>query len=155
MLHGLIKTNVQTMGDLPSPHDRRSEIECENFRETVYPPLTALIEGGSGWAHPMDDLVKSIKNPPLGSLRERRRDRRKAHFIEAKFLVENRWHKGAIRNISDGGAYISSSGGERFVPGEDIFLVAQIKGLYGGVRAKIAWVGLKSMGVTFQTGKSF
>ena len=87
--------------------------------------------------HPMDDLFKSIKNPPLGSLRERRRDRRKARFIEANFLVENRWHKGAIRNISDGGAYILSSGAERFVPGEDIFLVAQIKGLYGGVRAKI------------------
>ena len=48
MLRWLSKTNVQTMEDLPSPHDRRSGIECENLRETVYPPLTALIEGGSG-----------------------------------------------------------------------------------------------------------
>jgi hypothetical protein len=102
----------------------------------------------------MDDLVKSIKDPSLGSLKEKRRDRRTACFIEANYLVQTRWHKGAIRNISDGGAHISSISGGRFFPGEDIFLVAQIKSLHGRVRGRIVWVGLKSMGIEFHTGRS-
>lgn len=155
MLHTLIQKDVQTIGDLPSPYDRRSGTECENLRETVYPSsITAPIEGGTECAHPLDDPDKSINIPLSESFRERRSDRRKSRFIEAKFRVQNRWHKGAIRNISDGGAYISSIRGERFLLGEEIFLFAQIKGLYGGARAKISWVGLNSMGVTFQTERS-
>jgi hypothetical protein len=99
----------------------------------------------------MDDLVKSVKKPSPGSLKERRRHPRKVCNIEVNYMAQGHWHKGSIRNISDGGAYISSIRGERFFPSEPIFLVARISGLRGQVRGKIAWVGLQGMGVEFQT----
>ena len=68
-------------------------------------------------------------------------------------MAQGHWHKGSIRNISDGGAYISSMRGERLFPSDYIFLVARIEVLRGRVRGKIAWVGLQGMGVEFETGE--
>lgn len=65
-------------------------------------------------------------------------------------MVQGRWHRGSIRNISDGGAYISSFRGEQFSPSEEIFLVARIRVLREQLRGKIAWVGPHGMGVEFQ-----
>jgi len=103
--------------------------------------------------YPMDDLLNSIKNPALGSREERRRHPRKVCNIEANYMAQGHWHKGSIRNISDGGAYISSMRGERFFPSDYIFLVARIEVMRGRVRGKIAWVGLQGMGVEFETGE--
>ena len=99
----------------------------------------------------MDDLLNSIKNPALGSRQERRKYNRKACSIKANYMVQGRWHRGSIQNISDGGAYISSIRGEQFSPSEEIFLFARIKVLRQELRGKIAWVGPHGMGVEFQT----
>jgi hypothetical protein len=99
----------------------------------------------------MDRLLKSNKNPSLASSQERRKHSREARSIKANYLVRGLWHKGSIQNISEGGAYIGTSEGRTFSPGEEIFLVARIKFLREQVRGKIAWVGPQGMGVKFQT----
>jgi hypothetical protein len=99
----------------------------------------------------MDDLFESFDKPHLGSSQERRKHPRKACFIEANYMVQGRWYKGSLQNISEGGAYISSNTGERFFPGEEIFLVARITGLRDQLRGKILWTDLLGMGVEFQT----
>jgi len=99
----------------------------------------------------MDDGFRPIKKSHLESWQDRRKHPRKTCCIEANYMVEGRWYRGSIRNISKGGAYILSTRGQRFFPGEDIFLIARIKGLRGRVRAKIAWVGLQSIGIELQT----
>jgi hypothetical protein len=101
--------------------------------------------------YPMDDLLNSIKNPALGSRQERRKNNRKACSIEANYMTLGRWHKGSIKNISDGGAYITSIRGEQFSPNEKVFLVARIRVLREQLRGKIAWVGAHGIGVEFQT----
>jgi hypothetical protein len=99
----------------------------------------------------MDDLFESFDKPRLGSSRERRKHLRKACFIEANYMVQGRWYKGSLQNISEGGAYISSIRGERFLPGEKIFLVARITVLRDQLRGKIAWTGPLGMGIEFQS----
>jgi hypothetical protein len=99
--------------------------------------------------HPMDHLLNSNKNPALASGQERRKHPRKDCSVEANYMVQGRWHRGSIRNISDSGAYISSFRGERFSPSEEIFLVARIRVLRDQLRGKIAWVGPDGMGVEF------
>jgi PilZ domain len=101
----------------------------------------------------MDDLLESFKKPPQGSLRERRRHPRKVCNIKANYMAQGHWHKGCIRNISDGGAYISSIRGKQLSPSEEIFLVAKIRVLRHQLRGKIAWVGPHVMGVEFQTAE--
>ena len=100
--------------------------------------------------YPMDDLLESFKKPPLGSLQERRKHSRKGCSIKANYMVKGSWHRGSIQNVSDGGAYISSIRGEKFSPGEEIFLVARIRVLREQLRGKIAWVGRNGIGVEFQ-----
>ena len=99
----------------------------------------------------MDDLLESFKKPLLGSLQERRRHNRKVCSIEANYMTLGRWHKGSIKNISDGGAYITSIRGEQFSLNEKVFLVARIRVLREQLRGKIAWVGAHGIGVEFQT----
>ena len=99
--------------------------------------------------HPMDHLLNPNKNTALASRKERRKHPRKDCSVEANYMVQGRWHRGSIRNISDGGAYISSFRGEQFSPSEEIFLVARIRVLRDQLRAKIAWVGPHGMGVEF------
>jgi len=99
----------------------------------------------------MDDLLESFKKPLLGSLQERRRHNRKVCSIEANYMTLGRWHKGSIKNISDGGAYITSNRGEQFSANEKVFLVARIRVLREQLRGKIAWVGAHGIGVEFQT----
>ena len=57
---------------------------------------------------PMDDFFDLLKKNHLGSVQERRKWNRKPCSIEANYMVQGRWHRGSIQNISDGGAYISS-----------------------------------------------
>jgi hypothetical protein len=101
--------------------------------------------------HPMKHLLKSNKNPSVASQQERRKHPRQARSIETNYQVEGRWHKGSIRNLSQGGAYIRTFQGRALSPGEDIFLIARIRVLREQFRGKIAWVGPQGMGVEFQT----
>jgi len=98
----------------------------------------------------MDYLLNSNKNPALASHEEKRKHPREECFIEANYLTRDRWYRGSIQNISDGGAYIRSFHGRTFSPGEDIFLIAQIRVLREQLRGKIAWVDPYGMGVEFQ-----
>jgi hypothetical protein len=104
---------------------------------------------------PMDRHLKSKKNPSLSSSQERRKHPREARSIKANYLVKGHWHKGSIQNISEGGAYIGTSAGRTFSPGEGIFMVAKITFLREQVRGKIAWVGPYGMGVEFQRTEGF
>jgi hypothetical protein len=85
-----------------------------------------------------------------GSKRERRQHPRKSCFIESGFMARNLWHRGCIRDISAGGAYVQTSKSSAFPPGEDVFLIARITVLREQFRGKIAWVGIHGMGVKFQ-----
>jgi len=97
----------------------------------------------------MHDTFDSIEKPPLGKFQERRKSNRMACSIKANYMVQGRWHRGSIQNISDGGAYILSFQDKTFSPGEDIFLVAQIRVLREQLRGKVAWVEPYGMGVEF------
>jgi hypothetical protein len=97
----------------------------------------------------MENLIESIKKLPLRSTQERRGHPRNDCFIEAYFMMQGCGYKGLIQNISEGGAYISIKG-EKFLPGEEILLVAQISSLRDQLRGKIVWVGSNGMGVEFQ-----
>lgn len=99
----------------------------------------------------MNDVFELIKQPRLEALQERRKHNRKACSIKADYMVQGRWHRGSIQNISEGGAYIRRFDSRTFSPGEGIFLVAQIRVLREQLRGKIAWVGPHGMGVEFQT----
>ena len=98
----------------------------------------------------MDDLLNSNKNTDLASRQQRRKHPREDCLIEANYMVQGRWHRGSIQNVSDGGAYISSIRGEQFSPDEEVFLVARIRVLREQLRAKIAWVSPNGIGVEFQ-----
>ena len=65
-------------------------------------------------------------------------------------MVQNRWYRGCIQDISAGGAYVEAMESRVFSPGEHILLVARIRVLREQLRGKIAWVGLYGMGVKFQ-----
>ena len=98
----------------------------------------------------MDRHLVSKKNPSQSSSQERRKHIREARSIKANYLVKGHWHKGSIQNISEGGAYIGTSEGRTFSPGEGIFMVAKITFVREQVWGKIAWVGPHGMGVEFQ-----
>jgi hypothetical protein len=102
------------------------------------------------WGHPMDYLLNSNDNPDLAPGQERRKHPRKTCAIEGNFRAQGSWHKGSIRNLSQGGAYIRTFQGRALSPGEDIFLIARIRVLREQFRGKIAWVGPQGMGVEFQ-----
>jgi len=101
--------------------------------------------------HPMDHLLNSNKNPSLASLQERRKHPRDDCFIDMNYMARNRWYRGSIQNISEGGAYIRAFQRRALSPGESIFVVAKMKVLREQLRGKIAWVGPHGMGIEFQT----
>jgi hypothetical protein len=98
----------------------------------------------------MENLIESFKKYHFRSRQERRQHPRNVCFIEAYYMVQGRGYKGSIQNISEGGAYIRSIKGEKFFPGEEIFLVPGTRLLCDQLRGKIAWVGSNSIGVEFQ-----
>jgi Tfp pilus assembly protein PilZ len=96
----------------------------------------------------MENLFKSLKKLRPGSWQERRKHPRKACFIELDYMVQERWYKGSIQDISEGGAYVRS--GRRLPPGENILLVIPLKILGDQLRGRIVWVQPHGMGVEFQ-----
>jgi hypothetical protein len=97
----------------------------------------------------MENLIDSIEMRDVRSTQERRRHSRNDCFIEAYCMVQGRGYKGSIQNISEGGAYLSIRG-EKFLPGEEIFLVARDGLQADQLMSKIVWVGSKGIGVDFQ-----
>jgi len=94
----------------------------------------------------LSDFPKNIRPRARG---DRRRYPREACLIESGYMVQDRWYRGHIQDISAGGAYLRSSESRAFSPGEEISLIARIKVLREHLRGKIAWVGLYGMGVQF------
>jgi len=101
----------------------------------------------------MDYLLNSDNNPPMASQQERRKHPREDCSINANYIVQGRWHRGSIQNISEGGAYVLTFEDKTFSRGEGIFLVARIRFLREQLRGKIAWVDPYGMGVEFQTAE--
>lgn len=97
--------------------------------------------------HPLNSRSS---NPSLVSPQERRKHPRQAHSIKANYMVNGRWHKGSIQNLSEGGAYIGTIESRTFSSGEAIFLVARIRLLRDQIRGKIAWIGPDGMGIEFK-----
>jgi PilZ domain len=99
----------------------------------------------------MHDAFEFNEKPSLKSSKERRKNNRRACSIEANYMVQGRWNRGSIQNISNGGAYIRTFRSRTFSPGEGVFLVARIRVLREQLRGKIVWVGPNGMGVEFQS----
>jgi hypothetical protein len=97
----------------------------------------------------MHDAFEFIEKPPRETSHERRKNNRRVCSIEANYIVQGRWHRGFIQNISQGGAYIRTFEDKTFSPGEGIFLVARIRVLREQLRGKIAWAGPFGIGVEF------
>jgi hypothetical protein len=85
------------------------------------------------------------------SKRERRKHPRRTCSMEAYYMVQGHWYKGSIKDISKGGVYLRSIQAGKFSPGEDIFLVFQLRVLREQRRSKIIRVGSRGIGVEFQT----
>ena len=102
----------------------------------------------------MLDVFKWLKKNPRGSLQERRKYNRKPCSIEANFEVKGRWHRGSIRDMSEGGAYIRTFPCGSFSSGESIFLIAGGRVLREQLRGRIAWKDAYGMGVEFQNEES-
>jgi Tfp pilus assembly protein PilZ len=96
----------------------------------------------------MDDLSKFFKKLRARSTQERRKHPRKACFIELDYMVQERWYKGAMQDISEGGAYVRT--GRRLSPGENILLVIPLKIMGDQLRGRIVWAQTHGMGVEFQ-----
>jgi hypothetical protein len=101
----------------------------------------------------MDYLLNSNDNPPIASQQERRKHPREDCSINANYMVQGRWHRGFIQNISEGGAYVLTFEDKVSSPGEGIFLIARIRFLREQLEGKIAWVDPYGMGVEFQTAE--
>ena len=101
----------------------------------------------------MDYLLNSNDNPPIASQQERRKHPREDCSINANYMVQGRWHRGFIQNISEGGAYVLTFEDKVSSPGEWIFLIARIRFLREQLKGKIAWVDPYGMGVEFQTAE--
>jgi hypothetical protein len=114
-------------------------------RKKLLKYLKALEASG----YPLDDLSRFPEK--LRSRRERRQHPRETCSIETGYMVQNRWYRGCIQDISAGGAYVQAMQSKAFCPGEDISLVARIRVLREQLKGKIAWVGLYGMGVKLQT----
>jgi hypothetical protein len=98
----------------------------------------------------MNDLYKLLERLHIGPKKDRRLHPRETCFIETGCMVQNRWYRGFIKNISAGGVYVQAMESRIFSPGEDILLVAKIRVLREQLRGKIVWVGLYGMGVKLQ-----
>ena len=101
----------------------------------------------------MDYLLNSNDNPPIASQQERRKHPREDCSINANYMVQGRWHRGFIQNISEGGAYVLTFEDKVSSPGEGIFLVARIRFLREQLRGKVAWMDSYGMGVEFQAAE--
>jgi hypothetical protein len=102
----------------------------------------------------MENFFKTFRKIHLRSKEERRKHPRHDCFIEAHYMVKGRWYNGSIQDMSKGGAYIRFVQREKFSPGEDIFLVVQLRVLRDQIRGKITRVESHGIGVAFQTSES-
>ena len=73
--------------------------------------------------------------------------------MEAYYMVQGHWYKGSIEDISKGGAYIRSIQNGKVSPGEEIFLIFQLRVLRDQVRGKVIRVGSHGMGVKFEASE--
>jgi hypothetical protein len=92
-------------------------------------------------------LFQSIRRPGSDAVPEKRRYPRRECLNELNYMVRDRWYKGTVRNISDGGVYINA--GARFYRGAEILLDLSSPLSGGKLQGVIAWVGLRGMGVKF------
>lgn len=99
-------------------------------------------------------MFKFFRKIHRTSEQERRKYPRKACSIDAYYVVQGRWHRGSIQDISKGGAYIRSIQERKVSPGEDILLVVQFRVLRDQIRGTIIRAGSHGMGVEFQTLES-
>jgi Tfp pilus assembly protein PilZ len=96
----------------------------------------------------MDEMFKSFRKFQCTPKQERRKHLRKACFIELDYMVRERWYKGAIQDISEGGTYVRS--GRRFSPGENILLVIPLITIGDLLRGRLVWAQTHGMGVEFE-----
>jgi len=98
----------------------------------------------------MEHLYKLLEKLHIGSRKEKRLHPREACSIETGYMIQNRWYRGHIRDISPGGVYVEAMQSRVFSPGMDILLIAKIQVLREQLKGRIAWVGMYGMGVKFQ-----
>jgi hypothetical protein len=95
------------------------------------------------------DFLESFQGISVRAQRERRKHPRYGTFIKAHLMVQGFWYKGAIWDISEGGAYILSSQGRNFLSGDDILLIVKLRVLRNQIKGKIIWMRSSGIGVAF------
>ena len=98
----------------------------------------------------MGGLFKFFRKPHSRPELERRKHPRKAFSSKIFYMVRGCWHKGTVKDINEGGAYVQSIGNGKCYPGDDILLVLQLRVLREQIRGKVIRVGWHGIGVTFQ-----
>jgi len=101
----------------------------------------------------MENFLKSFKNLRAGARGEKRKHPRHSVYIKAHYMVRGYWHKGYIRNISEGGAYIQSALERKVPSGEDILLVVELKTLLDQIKGKITWRRSHGFALAFNTSE--
>jgi hypothetical protein len=97
-------------------------------------------------------LFQSVRRSDSDAAPEKRLYPRRECLKELNYKVRDRWYKGTVRNISDGGVYVHA--GARFYRGAEIVLDFPSALLRGKVQGVIAWVGFRGMGVKFRNTES-
>jgi hypothetical protein len=93
-------------------------------------------------------LFQSIRRRGSDLMPERRRHPRIDCLNDMKYMARDRWHRGTIRNISEGGAYIHTGGG--VYRGAEILLDLPSPISRGQVQAVIVRIDFRGIGVEFR-----
>ena len=98
----------------------------------------------------MGGLFKCLRKLHSSPELERRKHPRKVFSSKIYYMVQGSWHKGTVKDISEGGAYVQSIGNGKCYPGDDILLVFQLRVLRDQIRGKVIRVGWYGMAIEFE-----
>jgi hypothetical protein len=101
----------------------------------------------------MANLFKSFKKLYASSRQEKRRYLRHASFVRVDYLVQRSWHRGSIKNISEGGLYIRSIEEGDFFKGDSVLMLVEFGALRHQIRGKIIRVKSDGLAVEFDTSE--
>jgi hypothetical protein len=104
---------------------------------------------GYGAKLTLDEAQKKLQINNDGEMKELRRNPRKPFDKLTYFTSDNKYYKGAIRNISCSGVFIES--GAKFSSGDELKLVVQGANKFALLKGEIVHYNLTGFGVKFKS----
>jgi hypothetical protein len=104
---------------------------------------------GYGAKLSFDESRKKLQINNEDEIKELRRNPRKSFSKPTYFTFENKYYKGAIRNISHNGAFIESDA--KFPSGEELKLVVRGANKFALLKGEIVHYNLTGFGVKFKS----